>query len=235
MQTRVSVRLLYVLLGLATAFVLVFNVVPAVLSYIAPGVLGSVPFVGPQQVPALVVVPDDGFAERWEAAPTHELDPTQRDLFPWADTSDGTTDALTGLPPVELRLDDAMHLTFWSTSWVDRLNFAVPPLATAALALAVIWLLWRIVRTVSTDEAFTRVNARRVASIGLLIAVGASALQLITNALGKGVIARSAAAGIVDVPFSFDFLPLWVGAVVLLLAEVLRQGVRLRAEVEGLV
>ncbi|MGC5285479.1 hypothetical protein [Micromonospora sp. DT231] len=54
-------------------------------------------------------------------------------------------------------------------------------------------------------------------------------------AADKAIIARSAAVGIVDVAFSFSFMPLAIGALVLLLAGVFRQGVRLRADVAGLV
>jgi hypothetical protein len=235
MGTRVRVRLLYLLLGLATAFVVVFNILPAIGSYGTSGALANMPLIGPQQIPTVTVIEDDGFAERWAASEPSDEIVGQRDLFRWADTSDGTKDAVTGLPPVQFWVGDGMKLTFWGLTFVDRLSFALPPLLWAALTLAVIWLLWRIVRTVSTGEVFSAVNARRVTAIGLLIAVGASLLQLATYWLDKGVIARSAAAGVLDVPFSFSFVPLWVGAVIVLLAEVFRQGVRLRTEVEGLV
>lgn len=117
----------------------------------------------------------------------------------------------------------------------NRLGFAGPQLAAQALILLVLWLLWRIVRTVPTAEVFTRVNARRMVGVGLAVAIGGSAVQLLGYAAHNGILARSAAAGIVDITFSFSFLPLVVGAIVLLLAEVFRQGVRLRAEVDGLV
>jgi hypothetical protein len=237
MGTRVRVRLLYVFLGLATAFVVVSSVGPAVVAYGTSGVLANVPFLGAQPVPALEVIPGEGFAERWEATGPSEGIPGQRDLFPWTDTSEGAVDAATGRAPVELAIGaGGMKLTLWgSLGWADRLSLALPPLAWPALALAVLGLLWRIVRTVSSGEVFTRANARRLTVIGLLIALGSSVLQLGAYWLDRDVIARSAAAGVLDVPFTFSFVPLWVGAVVVLLAEVFHQGVRLRAEVEGLV
>jgi hypothetical protein len=227
---KVSARLLTGLLGAAAAAVVVFGVWPTVLG---PSGLDlgrqMVPMPAPQRVPYLAVQPDHGFAQRWQGGDG------LKDVFPWKDTSDGSRDAITGLPPVQLGHWESIELTFWAPTWPDRLGFAGPQLATQVLILLVLWLLWRIVRTVPTAEVFTPANAGRMAWIGLTVAVGGSAVQLLGYAAHKAIIARSAAAGIVDVAFSFSFLPVVVGAVVLLLAEVFRQGIRLRADVDGLV
>jgi hypothetical protein len=185
--------------------------------------------------PNLVVVRDTGFRDRMIA---NGYTPDSADMpamFPWKDTPDGTRDAATGRPPVELGLTDPMRLYFPGTEGTSRLMFALPPLAWAAVATGALWLLWRIVRDVARAEALSATNARRVAAIGVLIAAGGSVVQLGTFALEKIGIAHSAAAGIVDVPFSFRLAPLWIGALVVLLAEVFRQGARLRTEVDGLV
>ncbi|HEX7744256.1 MAG TPA: DUF2975 domain-containing protein [Micromonosporaceae bacterium] len=229
-MTKVSTRLLTVLLGAAAAAVLVFGVWPTVLG---PSGLelgrGMVPMPAPQREPYLTVQADDGFAQRWQTGPAPAV------LFPWKDTSSGTRDAATGLPPVELMQWQSMELTFLGPTWRDRLGFAGPELAAQAIILMVLWLLWRIVRTVPTADVFTPANARRIAGIGLAVAVGGSAVQLLGYAAHKDIVARSAAAGILDTAFSFSFLPLVIGAIVLLLAEVFRQGVQLRADVDGLV
>lgn len=228
---KVSARLLTGLLGAAVAAVLVFGVWPTVLG---PSGLdlgrGMVPMPGPQRVPYLAVQPDGGFGERWQAAAFDS-----QKFFPWTDTSNGTRDAATGLPPVELAPWYSMELTFWGPTWKDRFGFAGPQLAAQAVILLVLWLLWRIVRTVPTFEVFTPANVRRMVGIGLAVSVGGTVVQLLGYAAHKGIVARSAADGIVDVAFSFSFLPLVIGAIVLLLAEVFRQGVRLRADVDGLV
>lgn len=239
MGTRGSVRWLTALLGLATVFVVVFNVVPAVRSWDSTGLLESMPFVGPQQSPTVVVREGAGFRARVEVA--DECDVGWRcefgmpELFPWIDTSDGTNDARTGLPPVSMVLGYPMRLSFLSLPWWQNLAFTLPPLALAALALGVIWSLWQIVRTLRTGEVFTRANVRRVMLVGVLVGAGSMLLQVGQYLAQQGVLAASAAAGIVEVAPSFNLLPLWLGAVVLLLAEVFRQGVRLRTEVEGLV
>ena len=229
MTVKVSARLLAGLLGAAAVVVLVFGVWPTLLG---PSGLdlgrGMVPL-PPQRNPSVAVQPASGFDERWQAAGFDS-----QKAFPWTDTSHGTRDAATGLPPVEMT-PGIWELTFWGPTWDDRLRFAGPELAAQAVILLVLWLLWRIVRTVATAEVFTLANARRMVGIGLAVAVGGSAVQLLGYALHRWIVARSAAAGIVDVTFTFSFLPLIVGAVVLLLAEVFRQGVRLRADVAGLI
>ncbi|MFC8734460.1 DUF2975 domain-containing protein [Luteimicrobium sp. NPDC057192] len=232
MATKLCVRALYVTLGLAALWVLLVDVVPAVA---APDT--NLPYLQNRPVPSLVVERDTGFRERVAA---NGFDPADPDsgmpvIFPWTDTSDGTRDAATGLPPVELAIGDPMRLTFWGTEGSTRAMFSLPPLGWAALALGVLGLLYRIVRDVARGDAFDPANPRRVAAIGLLVAVGGSVVQLGTFALERFGIARSAAAGIVQAPFTFAVAPLWIGALVLLLAEVFRQGVRLRAEVDGLV
>ncbi|MEU3456684.1 DUF2975 domain-containing protein [Micromonospora sp. NPDC006766] len=228
---KVSARLLTALLGAAAVVVLVFGVWPTVLG---PSGLDlgrhMVPMPGPQRQPYLAVQPTVAFGERWQAA---GLD--SQKFFPWTDTAKGTRDAATGLPPVELAPGSSMELTFWGPTWDDRLGFAVPQLAAQALILLVLWLLWRIVRTVPTAEVFTAANARRMGGIGVAVAVGGTVVQWLGYALHDGIVGRSAAAGLVDLPFSFSFLPPVIGSVVLLLAEVFRQGVRLRADVDGLV
>jgi hypothetical protein len=235
---KVSARLLTGLLGAAATAVLAFGVWPTLLGPTGLD-LGHrmVPMPAPQSMPYVTVQADDGLAQRWQAgaAPVAGNAADAAVLFPWKDTSDGTRDAATGLPPVELAPWQSMELTFWAPTWPDRLGFAGPQLAAQAVILLVLWLLWRIIRTVSTAEVFTPANARRMVGIGLAVAVGGSAVQLLGYAAHKGILARSAAAGIVDITFSFSYLPLVIGAIVLLLAEVFRQGVRLRAEVDGLI
>lgn len=231
LTVKASSRLLTVLLGACAAAVLVFGVWPTLLGPSGLDIARGFPMPAPQAMPSLAVQPDGGFRQRWQAG----AGATPAELFPWKDTSNGTRDETTGLPPVELTPWQSMELTFWGPTWQDRLGFAGPRLAAQALILLVLWLLWRIVRTVPTAEVFTPANARRMTGIGLTVALGGSAVQLLGFTAHKAVITRSAAAGIVDVAFSFSFLPLLVGAIVLLLAEVFRQGVRLRAEVDGLI
>src|SRR5262249_25878133 len=157
------------------AAVLVFGAVPAVLG---PSGLdlgrGMVPMPSVQELPNLSVLPDAGFRERWTTAPN--------EIFPTMDTSDGTKDAATGLLPVELMPWGSMKLYFWGMAAADRWYYAGPALAVQGLVLFVLWLLWRVVRTVGKGEVFSRANARRMVGIGLAVALGGSLVQLLAFA-----------------------------------------------------
>jgi len=235
--TKISARVLTVLLGVAAATVLWFGVWPTVMSGSGLDLRSRIgwlnpPMPGPQFEPNVAVQPDRGLRERWS---TEAGTVAPETLFPWRDTSNGTVDAATGRPPVEISPWGNMRLYLAGPTAQDRLAYAGPALAAQFLALFVIWLLWRIVRTLPTGEVFTAANGRRVVGIGLALALGGSAIQLLAYLGVQDIIARSAAAGILKAAFSFSFLPLIVGAVLILLAEIFRQGVRLRAEVAGLV
>ena len=155
--------------------------------------------------------------------------------FQTADSPQGTVDATTGKPAVELFMFDGMQLTFWNPTVLDRLAYAGPSLFTALLTLSVLLLLYRIVGTVDSGDVFTRSNARRILWIGLLVGIGGSAVQLAQYAAHASMVSRSAGAGLLEVPFRFAATPVLAGAVLLVLAEAFRQGVRLRADVDGLV
>jgi hypothetical protein len=155
--------------------------------------------------------------------------------FQWKDSSNGTVDAATGKPAVELFMFDGMRLNFWGPTWLDRWAYAGPSLLVALLTLAVLFLLYRIVGTVARNDVFCAANARRLIWIGLLVGVGGSVTQLVAYAAHTSMVDRSAAAGLVRVPFHFGAGPLLAGLLVLVLAEAFRQGVRLRADVDGLI
>ncbi len=226
-MTTASVRLLTGLIGVAAAAVLAFGVWPTA---VGPSGLdlgyGLPRAFGPQPVPSVEVRPGDGFTERQQSSGY-----AYPQMFTWTQASDGTRDAATGLPPVEL-FTPSMGLSILAPSWAERIGLAGPRLATQGLILWVLWLLWRIVRTV--PSVFTTANTRRIVHIGLIVAIGGSSVQLLSFAAHQAIVASSAAAGILEVVFSFSFTPLITGTIVLLLAAALRQGVRLRADLDAL-
>lgn len=59
--------------------------------------------------------------------------------FEWTDSANGTVDAATGKPAVELFMFDGMRLDFWGPTWLDRMAYAGPDLLVALLTLAVIF------------------------------------------------------------------------------------------------
>jgi len=241
---RTGLVLMRVLLGVAmvvvTAGAVSAVVGPKGLDIGGPTVLGVlppppyVPLLWWDTAPEIPVVPDSGFQARVAEVGAEDSGGIfGATLFPWKDTSDGTRDARTGLPPVELGSEMALYVL--QPPWRGRLAYAGPVLFTQALALTVLVLLWRIVGTVASGEVFVRENARRMLAIGVIVAVGGSLAQVLRYLGWVDMIEHSAAAGVVRAAWSFSFLPLLAGAVILLLAEVFRQGVRIRADVEGLV
>lgn len=232
------VTALRALIAAAAAWVVIFNVWGA----LGPSHADLVGVPWTQYVPSVRVVGDDGLGPRIAAVRADAAQQADQErygtvglnVFPWTDTADGTVDLFTHRPPVEWGLGNP-SMSLWGPSVADRASLAAPLLAWGALALAVLGLLWRLVRSVAVDDVFTQTSARRVALIGGLVAVGGSLVQLGTYWLEAGIVARSAADGILKAAFSFSFVPLWLGLVVVTLAEVLRQGARLRQDVEGLV
>lgn len=114
-----------------------------------------------------------------------------------------------------------------------RLLAGLPTLAGALLAAAVLWRLVAVARSARTSEVFVEANARRLRDVALLIALGGTAVsvlgQVCATALAQRATDRSAL--VLELPL----LPVGVGLLVAFLAEVMRRGVTLRDEVDGLV
>ena len=226
---------LRILLGVAAAVVVIFSLWPALVSPTrvdltrATVPMGLVPQVG-RSVMAVPVYADSGLPSRLQ-----EAGGPGGDVFPMQDGPHGTVDKATGLPPVHLELLQQMSLTLWAPGPAGRWEFVAPELAGALVILTVIWLLWLLVGSIPRQEVFTSTNARRMVLIGLLIGIGGAVTQLTTYWCWSSLIGDSAAAGVVRLSWSFSFVPVFVGAVVVLLSEVFRQGVRLQTDVEGLV
>lgn len=128
-----------------------------------------------------------------------------------------------------------------SSSWnapFERPAFALARIGTGVLAVCVLYLLLRIVRTLRAGDPFVAANARRLTVMGFLVAVGGIVLQAVRTAAEMAVIERvdRLAPGVVGGrEFELSFLPVAAGLLLVGLAEVFRQGARLREDVEGLV
>lgn len=224
-----------VLLGLSAAIVVIFSLWPSLMSPsrvdLSRGIVPTslIPKVG-RSVIAVPVEADSGLLSRLQQAGS-----PGGDVFPIQDSPNGSVDATTGRPPVDLALLQQMRLTLWGPGTAGRWAFVAPDLAGALVILAVIWRLWQLVSTIAREQVFTPANARRIVHIGLLVGIGGALTQLITYWCWSSLIDNSAAAGVVRLSWSFTFIPVWVGAVIVALSEVFRQGVRLQTDVEGLV
>ncbi len=116
----------------------------------------------------------------------------------------------------------------------DRALYVVGPLLLASLALVGLVLLLRMVRDTSRGDAFVAANARRMMTIGLLIAAATPA-ALAGDFARAHLLESSNVASFVGSSFALPLWPLAVGAIVSFIGEVFRQGARLREDVEGLV
>ena len=102
------------------------------------------------------------------------------------------------------------------------------------LALFVIVLLRRIVRSVIAGDPFVPENVRRLRAIGWLIAVS-PILLVIAQIARSELVARSTVADLAVVSMTIAVLPVLIGALLLVLAQVFAAGVRLRQDTDGLV
>lgn len=175
-----------------------------------------------------------------------EVDPTpqmidrvvqapEADLFAWKQTSNGTVDAATGLPPVEASWMGGWSVTFLNPSWTDRFWYAMPAVASTVLLICVLLLMFKMIGTARVDRFATEPNARRLLAIAVIIGVGGSVCQ-VAEIVGRHVIlGRSAAAGLFEIEWFFSFTPLMAGFVLVLLANLMRRNVALRQDLAGLV
>lgn len=155
------------------------------------------------------------------------------DLSPSA----GTTDGNVGFSGVcEAQLESGGPLDW--TAPLHQPGFALARIGTGLLAVVVLFLLRRIVRTVRARDPFITANAGRLRLMGLLVMGVGMGLQFVRFAAEANVLDRvdRLAPGLVwrhDLDLSY--WPIAAGVLLLGVAEVFRQGAQLRADVEGLV
>jgi hypothetical protein len=110
-----------------------------------------------------------------------------------------------------------------------------PSLVLLVLAVVVAGLLLGIVRSLRIGDPFTTENARRLATLGVVLVVGGTLLPLVEGMALEGVLDPL----LLDGPRTWQLdLALWpalTGVLVGFLAEVFARGARLREDVEGLV
>lgn len=136
---------------------------------------------------------------------------------------------------LEFLIPHAAVVAIYGPDLRQRLAFGATPFAGGILAIAVLGLLLRIVRTLRDRDPFIEANARRLFVIAGLVGVGGQ-LTVLVAAWGRlGVLRHPDVASYVVTDVTVTFVPLLVGLGIAVVAEVFRQGTRLRAEVAGLV
>lgn len=153
----------------------------------------------------------------------------------WENGADGTVDAATGLPPVEVYWMDGWSLSFLGPTWIDRAWYALPALVSALLLIRVLLLAFRMVGSVRAEGFATSRNAQRLLAAAVIIGLGGSLVQIAEIVGHRVILERSAAAGLFETYWSFTFSPLFAGLLLLVLSRVVRRNAELQEDVTGLV
>lgn len=157
------------------------------------------------------------------------------DRLEWTDTSQGTVDAATGLPPVEFAGPVTAQLLFWSPTTAQRTAWVLWKIAGPLLGIAGAALILRMTRDARNGDPFSPANESRLWKLAFLVAIGGSAVSWVGAAVRAWLIESSAAADSVSLTFTLVFTPIIVGIGIALLASVWRVGVGLREDVDGMV
>jgi hypothetical protein len=134
-----------------------------------------------------------------------------------------------GTATIDLLLKDA--------TFGERLGQAVPGALLLAMTIAIVWLLFQLLRCIQAAEPFTRANVRRINAIALIVGLGGMLAQL-AQAVADNMIQTSdrvTSSGSLSFVFSFTPLPIVIMLVIGLVGEAFRRGIALREDTEGLV
>ena len=119
----------------------------------------------------------------------------------------------------------------------ERLGQAVPGALLLTMTIAIVWLLFHLLRSIQAAEPFTRANVRRINAIALIVGIGWLLAQF-AQAIADNLIQTSdrvPSSGNLSFVFSFTPLPIVIMLAIALVGEAFRRGVVLREDTEGLV
>lgn len=145
------------------------------------------------------------------------------------------------LPDDVVRSTDLVTGPFTGTVVVEDPSAAqygwelVPSVVLLALAVVVARLLLGVVRSLRLGDPFTAENARRLATLSVVVVVGGVFLPLVQQVALGGVLDPLLAEGPRTWRLDLALWPALTGVLVGFLAEVFSRGARLREDVEGLV
>lgn len=212
---RVASTLIEVVLALTLAVVAIFGVVAPLLGPGGFGV-GTGPIFG--SFPSVAVTLD---------VPRVAVD-TDPDL-PVAEGTYAPGEA------VEFLIPTRTEVVLLDPDLQQKVALIGAPVLAGVLAIIVLFLLLRVVRSLRHGDPFVPVNTRRLFVIAATVGIGGQ-LAVLLIAWGKqGVLDHPLVEPYVVRELSASFVPLLAGLGIAVLAEVFRQGTRLRREVEGLV
>ena len=126
-------------------------------------------------------------------------------------------------------------VTVWGPDGGQMIGLAGPSVVRGLTTVAVLVLMLRITRSLREGDPFIAPNARRVMTIGVLVASDGLAANVL-GAWGRQSILRSSViSDYVEASWQVSFRPLVAGLVVMVAADVFRRGTQLRAAADGVV
>jgi len=186
----------------------------------------------------------DGSNSQWVTNPTVlvRVDQGHFDslLASYRDLNGGFPDSRGGTPPhwAEL-LPGSSVVQLWDFTLLQKISFIGMQLAGYVGVAFIAITLARLVADSRGESPFVLRNVGRLRRIGAVVLVGAPLLSLGHWCVERWLVESSSMADTVSVyAYHWSSLPWWsmlVGAAVLVLADVWRRGVRMAADVEGLV
>ena len=153
----------------------------------------------------------------------------------WRDTPTGTVDARTGGRPVEVGGPFLGQVGFPGPSVAQRLLWVSWRASIPLLSAWALWLVLLIVRSVRDADPFTQTNARRLRLLAVLVAVGGTLISVLGAVLRRWLLDNSGAGNIVVRDWFFSWIPLLIGLLIAVLAQVWGRGVEMRNELEDVV
>lgn len=119
----------------------------------------------------------------------------------------------------------------------ERLGQALPGALLLTMTIAIVWLLFQLLRSIQSGEPFTRGNVKRINAIALIVGFGGLLAQFLQGLADNAIntTGRLPKPDTLIFVFALTPLPIIVMFAILLIGEAFRRGVVLRNDVEGLV
>jgi hypothetical protein len=158
------------------------------------------------------------------------------DTSPYRFPEDGLTGEVTAATGVDFLLPTHTQIQLLAPDTRQRAAAVGTPVLRGMVAIAVLLLLLRMVRTLRLGDPFVPANAHRMYLMAATVGVGLPVADLVGQWGRQGVLNNPRVAPLV-VPESYHLplLPIAIGLAIAVAAEVFRQGASMRTELAGLV
>lgn len=133
-----------------------------------------------------------------------------------------------GLDGFTVAVQDGMSPRQWTGLVGGEILAALVSVVTLSLFIL-------MVRDLRRGDLFRPLNLTRLYRAAVVLAVGGTAAELLTLWGRHGVLLAERLGGVAVLDWTVSLNPLLLGVALLVVAEALRQGIRMRADTEGLV